>query len=78
MSIELHRDKATTFFYFKTSAGRLPAELQGFWTQEDIAKDALETYQLKVQGTAAKNSAQVRKAKAKEADASEHNAEATS
>lgn len=67
--IHLERDKKTTFFYFKTDAGKLPQALTGVFTNETLARRALEMYQSAVRSTAEKNSSQIRKAKAKNSSA---------
>jgi hypothetical protein len=62
--ISMYRSPKDTFFYFKTDGGRLPVELSGSWTSEELAKAKLSQYQEGVRNKAEKNSSQVRKAKA--------------
>lgn len=64
--LNILRDPKTAQFYFKQESGKLPLELTGVFTDEVFAQKALWLYQQKVQARAAKNSGQVRKAKAKE------------
>lgn len=66
MAFHLDRDKVTTFFRIRSEKGRLPAELNGFWTSQDRAEEAIRLYKEKVAANAAKSSSQVRKAKANE------------
>ena len=65
---ELLRDPKTAQFYFKPESGKLPNELTGIFTDEVFAKKALWLYKEKVRANAAKNSGQVRKARAKKVD----------
>ncbi len=64
--ISMYRSPKDTFFYFKTDGGRLPAQLSGSWTSQELAETQLKNYQESVRNKAEKNSSQVRKAKAKE------------
>ena len=64
--ISIYRSPKDTFFYFKTESGRLPGVLSGSWTTRELAEKQLAKYREGAQNKAEKNSAQVRKAKAKE------------
>jgi hypothetical protein len=62
--ISMYRSPKDTFFYFKTDGGRLPTQLTGGWTSQELAETQLRNYQEGVRNKAEKNSSQVRKAKA--------------